>query len=88
MCTTPSSDMCYEIGMYYLERKDPDEALVWFDNAINETHPIINAKTGNVLPYEAAADCYSLKAEFDEDMREIFLEESKKYKDLAENYSK
>ena len=88
MCTTPSSDMCYEIGMYYLERKDPDEALVWFDNAINETHPIINAKTENILSYEATADCYSLKAEFDEDMRDIFLEESNKYKKMAENYSK
>lgn len=37
-----SSEMCYEIGEYFFEKKDYNEAGMWFYNAANETQALLS----------------------------------------------
>lgn len=36
------SEMCYEIGEYYFDKKDYPEAAMWYYNAINETEALLD----------------------------------------------
>lgn len=36
------SEMCYELGEYFYERKDFAEAAMWYYNAANETQPLLS----------------------------------------------
>lgn len=47
-----SSEMCYELGEYFLEKGDYDEAAMWYYNAINETQSILNIHTSTDWPEE------------------------------------
>ncbi len=58
MLETPCAEICYELGRYYLERKDYDEAIVWFTNAAYETQSILDIHTGGDLPLRGIVECY------------------------------
>lgn len=58
MITTPCSEICYELGCYFKEKKDYDEAILWFYNAAFEAENILDIHTGGDLPLNALADCY------------------------------
>lgn len=72
----PCSEICYELGLYYQELGDYDEACMWYQNAISETVPISDATSNNKKPLEKMAECYEAMAEINEFMREHLLEEA------------
>lgn len=47
------SEMCCEIGQFYLERGDFEEAGMWFYNAANETEALLSLSYQNEIPKEA-----------------------------------
>lgn len=52
------SEVCYELGEYYLEQKDYQEASIWYYNAAYETASILNIHTGGDLPLKRLSECY------------------------------
>ena len=52
-----SSEMCYELGEYFFEKKDYGEAAMWYYNAANETQSILNIHTSTDWPQERLAEC-------------------------------
>ena len=56
--TEMSSEMCYELGDYYYEKNDLDEAIVWYYNAAYECAAILDARRSGEMPRLALAKCY------------------------------
>ncbi|WP_029232503.1 glycosyltransferase [Butyrivibrio sp. VCB2006] len=56
--TEMSSEMCYELGDYYYNKKDLDEAIVWYYNAAYECESILDIRKSMELPRLAIAKCY------------------------------
>lgn len=52
------SEVCFELGQYYSERQEFEEAAVWFYNAAYETQSILNAHRGGDMAILGLADCY------------------------------
>lgn len=52
------SEICYEIGRYYMDQEDYDEAVLWFYNAAYETECILSIKCRDELPLKALSECY------------------------------
>ena len=53
-----NAEICYELGTYYLENEDYEEAILWFYNAAYETEAVLNIHCGGKLPLLALAQCY------------------------------
>ena len=51
------AEICYELGCFYQERADLQEAAMWFYNALHETQSILNGKCGEELAEEGLAAC-------------------------------
>lgn len=60
MLTTPCSEICYELGTYFLSQRDYAEAVLWFYNAAYETRSILDIHTGGDLPLLGLVECYEL----------------------------
>ena len=45
-----SSEMCYELGEYFYERREFEEAAMWYYNAMHETQSILNIHTSTDWP--------------------------------------
>lgn len=58
MLTTPCSEICYELGTYFLSQRDYDEAILWFYNAAYETESILDIHTSGDLPLLGLVECY------------------------------
>lgn len=56
--TTMSSEMCFELGDFYYNKKDYDEAIVWYFNAAYECESILDIKKSGSTPRLALARCY------------------------------
>lgn len=54
------AEICCELGQYYLEQQDLDEAIVWFYNAAYETECILNIHSSGDVPLQKLAECYRL----------------------------
>lgn len=52
------AEICCELGTYYMETGDYEEAVLWFYNAAYETECILNIRCGGKLPLLALAQCY------------------------------
>ena len=52
------SEICCELGAFYMERQDYDEAVIWLYNAVYETESILNIHCGGDLPLRGLAKCY------------------------------
>ena len=52
------SEICCELGEYYLQKQDIDEAVIWFYNGAFETESILNIHSGGDLPLAGLARCY------------------------------
>lgn len=59
------SELCCELGEFYVEQGDIEEAIVWFYNAGFETSPILSARHGGNFPRQQLAKCYELVKNFD-----------------------
>lgn len=51
------SEICYELGCFYQERADLQEAAMWFYNALRETESILNEKFGGESAEAKLAAC-------------------------------
>jgi len=58
LTTIPSSEMCYELGNYYRNIGDLDEAIVWYYNAVYESSPILNIHIGGDVTLMKLSECY------------------------------
>lgn len=58
MLTTPCSEICYELGNYFMALQDYEEAILWYYNAAYETESILDIRTGGDLPLSCLAKCY------------------------------
>lgn len=52
------SEICYEMGEFYLDRQDYEEAAIWYYNARYETEAMLAAKTGGKDALLKLALCY------------------------------
>ena len=52
------SEICCELGEYFLQKRDIDEAIIWFYNAVYETESILNIHSGGDAPLQGLAKCY------------------------------
>ncbi len=52
------SEICCELGNFYEELQDYEEAIIWYYNAAYETTPILNIKSGDVQAREGLVRCY------------------------------
>ena len=52
------SEICCELGAFYMERQDYDEAVIWLYNAAYETESVLNIHYGGDLPLRGLAKCY------------------------------
>lgn len=59
MALTPCAEICMELGRYYYDLGDYEEAILWYINAAQETESIIDIRTSGSLPLFALADCYN-----------------------------
>lgn len=55
-----SSEVCWELGEYYYQKGDIDEAVLWYYNALHETEPEMNLTMGGSKPAGRLAECYQL----------------------------
>ena len=58
MVTTPCAEMCLELGRYFQEKKDFEEACVWYYNAAYETESILDIRCQGILPLQELAETY------------------------------
>ena len=56
------SEICCELGEYFLQKQDIDEAIIWFYNAAYETGSILNIHSGGDIPLMRLAECYRAAA--------------------------
>ena len=57
LMTEGSAEMCYELGEYFYECADYQEAVVWFYNAAYETPAILNIRYTKEFPLKRLAQC-------------------------------
>ncbi len=53
-----NSEICCELGYFYEEQRDWEEAAVWFFNAVYETRPVMSIHTGGREALEGLIRCY------------------------------
>ncbi|MBP5198448.1 MAG: glycosyltransferase [Lachnospiraceae bacterium] len=71
-----NSEVCYELGAFYEDAKDLDEACVWYYNAAYETSPCLSVKAAKKLPLEGLVRIY--KALGITEQADVYEEELKK----------
>ncbi|MDL2301439.1 glycosyltransferase family 2 protein [Lachnospiraceae bacterium OttesenSCG-928-D06] len=52
------SEVCYEMGLFYEEQGEYEEAIIWFYNAAYETTPVLSLKTQEIYAKEGLVRCY------------------------------
>lgn len=53
------SEICCELGSYYLSKNEFEEASLWFYNAAFETCPVLDVTAGGGFPLHSLAETYS-----------------------------
>lgn len=71
------SEVCFELGEYYLNQTDYAEASIWYYNAAYETASILNIHTGGDLPLMRLAECYEAMG---------VMEQAEKYRQAADEW--
>lgn len=69
------SEICCELGHFYEERQDFEEAVIWYYNAVYETKPILNIRAGGSEGLEGLVRCYEALG---------CPEQAKSYRDILE----
>lgn len=68
------SEICLELGHYYMDQEDYHEAVVWYYNAAFETESILDIRCSRDKPLYGIAECY----------RQMGMEEeAKEYEKMA-----
>lgn len=66
-----SSEVCCELGCFYEELEEYEEAVVWYYNAAFETEPVLDLRCKKKFPIEALARVYDLLG--NEEQRDGYL---------------
>lgn len=74
----PCSELCYELGEYYYELRDYEEAIIWYYNAAFETESFLNIHYNGDYPLRRLGECYDALGN---------KEEAKAYMEMASNWS-
>ena len=80
------SELCLELGHYFYEKEEYEEAILWYYNAAYETECLMSLNTATSLPLQKIVECYE-KLEIFEMMEEYqnrlkeWQEEKKKYEE-------
>ncbi len=53
-----NSEICMEMGLFYEESEDFDEAVIWYYNAVYETQPVLSLESGRRHSLEGLIRCY------------------------------
>ena len=76
----PCAEICCELGQYYFDAGDYEEASVWYINALQETEPVLMADAGERIPLEMLAHCYEKLAAEHPQLRDQCLNLAAEYK--------
>lgn len=52
------SEICCELGDFYKEKNDFEEAVIWYYNAAFETQPVLDLRRGGEFALKGLAECY------------------------------
>lgn len=88
MVSEPCSEICCELGFYFLSEGDYEESILWFFNAAYETESILDIRAGGDIPLNGLASCYealltNARNNGDIPMLTIYECELEKYKTAA-----
>lgn len=72
------AEICCELGEYYLDNQDIDEAVLWFYNGAYETESILNIHSSGDVPLRGLARCYHALG--DKEQEAAFEEAAEKWK--------
>lgn len=61
-----TSEVCYELGQYYADCKDWNEAAIWYENAAYETECILDIRVKEIYAIQGLANCYTALGKPDE----------------------
>lgn len=86
MAYHPCSEICCELGAYFYETEEYEEAVRWYSCAANETSSILNVRTSGNLPLEGLAQCYTQLAELCPDRMEAYQNLSAEYHNAAASW--
>jgi lipopolysaccharide biosynthesis regulator YciM len=53
-----SSEVCYELGEFFMHQGDYKEAVIWYYNAAYETQCELNIHYGGDYPLQRLTECY------------------------------
>ena len=77
LAESANSEICCEMGHFYEDTEDIEEAAIWYYNAVYETKPILSIDTGGSEGLEGLIRCYErMKCE---EQAEIYREELKRW---------
>lgn len=83
-------ELCYEIGSYFMEAADYEEAVQWLEAAAHTTETVIDARRGGKLPLMALAQCCRKIADqiqknevWEEEQADFYLEKADLYEKEA-----
>lgn len=65
IATQPCSEVCYELGEYYFEKQDMNEAIIWYYNGAFESESHLSIKYSKELPLKRLIQCYELLGDSD-----------------------
>ena len=92
VAVTPCSEICMELGLYFKNLEDYEEAILWFINASSETTAIIDTRANGNKPLFEIAECYRLaskKAKLANDtyLSDIYMSNSLEYEQQAKQWT-
>ena len=89
LVSNPPAEICYELGEYFEDSKDYDEASIWFYNAAFETESSLDIHRGGDLALKKLSECYSALADLAEEDKDPNISSNAfALRELAEKYQK
>lgn len=88
----PCAEICMELGSYFYDNNDYEEAVLWYINASSETESIIDIHSSGDAPLYCLSECYSKLAAIEKnngnyDLYNVYLSNSSEYKKQAEEFT-
>lgn len=82
------SELCYEVGCYFQEKEDFEEAIQWYEMAAYQSQPVIDARMGGSLPLLVLGACCQLLSEQakTEEQAQFYQNEAEKYEKEAQSW--
>ncbi len=79
MAYFPCSEICCELGDYFCQTGDYEEAVRWYNCAANDTSSLLNVHTGGDLPLTGLSECYNHMADDHPEKREDYKRMASEY---------